>query len=56
MSWEMPKLVFEISNFLALARYYERFIEDFSWLVEPMTRLTRKGVKFEWDDLCEKAV
>ena len=20
-----------------------------------MTRLTRKGVKFEWDDLCEKA-
>ena len=20
-----------------------------------MARLTRKGVKFEWDDLCEKA-
>ena len=20
-----------------------------------MTRLTQKGVKFEWDDLCEKA-
>ena len=20
-----------------------------------MTRLTRNGVKFEWDDLCEKA-
>ena len=20
-----------------------------------MTRLTRKGVKFEWEDLCEKA-
>ena len=20
-----------------------------------MTRLNRKGVKFEWDDLCEKA-
>ena len=34
--------------------YYRRFIEDFSQLASPMTRLTRKGVKFEWDDLCEK--
>ena len=32
-----------------------RFIEDFSRLAAPMTRLTRKRVKFEWDDLCEKA-
>ena len=55
MSWERPKLVFEICSFLGLAGYYRRFIEDFSWLAAPMTRLTRKGVKFEWDDLCEKA-
>ena len=32
-----------------------RFIEDFSRLAAPMTRLTQKGVNFEWDDLCEKA-
>ena len=32
-----------------------RFIEDFSRLTAPMTRLTRKEVKFEWNDLCEKA-
>ena len=37
-----------------LAGYYRRFIKDFSRL-EPMTRLTRKEVKFEWSDLCEKA-
>ena len=55
MSWERPKSVFEIHSFLELAGYYRRFIEDFSWLAAPMTRLTRKGVKFEWDDLCEKA-
>ena len=55
MSWERPKSVFEIHNFLGLAGYYRRFIEDFSWLTTTMTRLTRKGVKFEWDDLCEKA-
>ena len=32
-----------------------RFIKDFSRLAAPMTRLTRKGVKFELNDLCEKA-
>ena len=55
MSWERPKSVFEIHSFLGLARYYRRFIEDFSRLVAPMTRLTRKEVKFEWKDRYEKA-
>ena len=40
MSSERPKSVFEIHSFLGLARYYRRFIEDFSWLSAPMTRLT----------------
>ena len=31
------------------------FIKDFSRLAAPMTKLTRKEVKFEWNDLCEKA-
>ena len=55
MSWERPNSVFEIRNFLGLAGYYRRFIKDFSRLVVPMIRLTWKGVKFEWDNLCEKA-
>ena len=55
MSWERSKSIFEIRSFLGLVGYYRRFIEDFSRLVEPMMRLTRKGVKFEWDDLCERA-
>ena len=55
ISWERPKSVFEIRSFLGLAGYYRRFIEDFSRLGAPMMRLTRKEVKFEWNDLCEKA-
>ena len=55
MIWQRPKSVFEISSFLGLAGYYKRVIEDSFWLEEPMTRLTWKRVKFEWNDLCEKA-
>ena len=55
MSWERLKSDFEIHNFLGLAGYYKRFIEDFSQLAASMTRLTQKEVKFEWHYLCEKA-
>ena len=55
MSWERPKSIFEIRSFLGLAGYYRRFIEDFSRLAAPMTKLTRKKVKFEWNDSCERA-
>ena len=55
MSWERPNSVFEIHSFLGLAGYYKRFIEDFSRLAAPMTKLTRKEVKFEWNDSCERA-
>ena len=43
ISWERPKSFFKIRNFLGLVRYYRRFIEDFSLLAAPVTRLTRKG-------------
>ena len=55
MSWERLKSVFEIRSFLGLAGYYRRFIENFSRLAAPMTKLTRKEVKFDWDDRCEEA-
>ena len=54
MSWEIPKSVFEIHSFLRLTRYYRRFIEEFSRLAGPMTKLTWKEVKFEWNNLCER--
>ena len=47
MSWERPKSVFEIRSFLGLTGYYRRFIENFSRLAAPMTRLTRKEVTFD---------
>nr|GEX90991.1 putative reverse transcriptase domain-containing protein [Tanacetum cinerariifolium] len=32
-----------------LVGYYQRFIEGFSKIAKPMTKLTQKKVKFEWD-------
>ena len=55
MSWERPKSIFEIHSFLGLAGYYRRFIDYISRIVAPMTRLTQKEVKFDWDDRCEEA-
>ena len=53
VNWERPKDVREIRSFLGLAGYYRRFIEGFSKLSLPMTRLTRKGATFEWTTECE---
>ena len=50
MNWERPKSVFEIHSFLGFIGYYRRFIEDFSRLAAPMTTLTRKEIKYEWND------
>ncbi|GJT49363.1 transposon ty3-G gag-pol polyprotein [Tanacetum coccineum] len=38
-----------------LAGYYRRFIEGFSKIAKSMTKLTQKGVKFDWGDKQEAA-
>ncbi|GJV80654.1 putative nucleotidyltransferase, ribonuclease H [Tanacetum coccineum] len=53
--WTSPKSPTEIRQFLGLAGYYRRFIEGFSKIAKPMTKLTQKKVKFEWGDKQEVA-
>ncbi|GJX43895.1 putative reverse transcriptase domain-containing protein [Tanacetum coccineum] len=53
--WESPKTPTEIRQFLGLAGYYQRFIEGFSKIAKSMTKLTQKGVKFDWGDKQEAA-
>nr|GEZ86218.1 putative reverse transcriptase domain-containing protein [Tanacetum cinerariifolium] len=53
--WASPKSPTEIRQFLGLAGYYRRFIEGFSKIAKPMTKLTQRKVKFEWGDKQEAA-
>ena len=52
-NWRRLNTVTEIRSFLGLAGYYRRFIEGFSKIALPLTRLNQKKVKFEWSDDCE---
>ncbi|GJS53566.1 hypothetical protein Tco_0626928 [Tanacetum coccineum] len=53
--WASPKTPTEIRQFLGLAGYYRRFIEAFLKITKPMTKLTQKGIKFDWGEKEENA-
>ncbi|GJW14856.1 putative reverse transcriptase domain-containing protein [Tanacetum coccineum] len=48
--WASPRSPTEIRQFLGLAGYYRRFIEGFSKIAKSMTKLTQKGIKFDWGE------
>jgi hypothetical protein len=48
-----PMNVSEIQSFLGLACYYHRFIQDFSKIAKPMTKLLEKNKDFEWTEECQ---
>ena len=45
-NWPRPTTLTDIRSFLGLAGYYRRFVEIFSSLAAPLTKLTQKKVKF----------
>ena len=55
VNWKPPRNVTEVRSFLGLAGYYRRFVQGFSVIASSLTRLLRKGVKFEWDDKCQSS-
>ncbi|KAI3799955.1 hypothetical protein L1987_35261 [Smallanthus sonchifolius] len=54
-NWEAPKTPTEVRQFLGLASYYRRFIENFSKIALPLTTLTQKEKKYDWSDKQESA-
>ena len=51
--WDRPTSVTEVRSFVGLASYYRHFVEGFSTIAAPLTRLTRQDIPFVWSEECE---
>jgi len=50
LSWKIPKSLTEVQSFLGFANFYRRFIQDYSKVAQPLTELTKKTEKWEWNN------
>ena len=55
VDWKPPTNVTEVRSFLGLAVYYRKFVEGFSKIATPLTKLTRKEEKFIWSEACQNS-
>ncbi|XP_077221970.1 uncharacterized protein LOC143855791 [Tasmannia lanceolata] len=53
LQWKQPSNAIEVRSFLGLAGCYRKFVEGFSTLASPLTKLTRKNIKFIWAEECQ---
>ena len=53
--WPPPRNVKDVQSFLGFANFYRRFIANYSDIVTPMNRLTRKDTPFVWSPECQAA-
>ncbi|GJU12922.1 putative reverse transcriptase domain-containing protein [Tanacetum coccineum] len=54
-NWTSPTTPTEVRQFLGLAGYYRRFIEGFSKIAKPLTKLTQKNKNYVWNEEQESA-
>ncbi|GJU18692.1 reverse transcriptase domain-containing protein [Tanacetum coccineum] len=54
-NWTSPTTPTEVRQFLGLAGYYRRFIEGFSKISKPLTKLTQKNKSYIWGEEQESA-
>ena len=50
-----PTSIKAVRSLLGFASYYRRYFPNFAMTCEPLINLTRKNVKFDWNDECDKA-
>ena len=53
--WPAPQMVKQVQMFLGFGNFYQRFIQNYSTVVKPLTTLTKKETPFKWDDTCKMA-
>ncbi|KAL4320185.1 hypothetical protein GQ457_18G008680 [Hibiscus cannabinus] len=50
LDWQPSRNAGEVRSFLSLAGYYRRFVQGFSAIALPLTKLLRKDQPFEWSE------
>ena len=53
--WAIPTTVTAVRQFIGLASYYRRYIQDFATIAAPLHHLTQKGISFKWTQECTDA-
>jgi hypothetical protein len=53
--WPTPTTIAQIRSFLGLARFYRRFVQNFSTNAAPLIDLAKKGTPFTWGPSQEEA-
>lgn len=54
-NWKTPMSVRGIQSFLGFCNFYRRFIENYSRIARPLSKLTRMNVPFVWTEQCQTA-
>jgi len=55
LSWEQPKNITQMQQFLGFANFCRRFIKDYSKITAPLTDLTKKDKPYIWTEKAQKA-
>uniref|UniRef100_A0A388MCA2 Integrase catalytic domain-containing protein n=1 Tax=Chara braunii TaxID=69332 RepID=A0A388MCA2_CHABU len=50
VDWPEPRCTTDVRSFMGLAGYYQRFVESYSKVAAPLSRLQSPKVPFEFDD------
>ena len=50
INWSVPRSVKDMQKFLGLAKYYRQFVKDFTSVAKPLHEITRKDVKWSWEE------
>ena len=50
-----PRNIRQVRRFVGMGSWYRRFIPDFSTKISPITKLLKKGVKFNWGEEQQRA-
>lgn len=52
LAWPPPENVKQLQSFLGFANFYRRFIDNYSGIVKPFTRLLKKDQEWAWTSEC----